>query len=412
MSYCFVKVTTYYQEYLKNFYARYPFSKQQSYQEQYDQLMADAFGWSDFFSKNLRKLGVEAYEIVANPESLQKAWASEHGLKFSSDWMKSIVLEQLRAYKPDVILFQDSQTFNGGWVKELRSRIPSLKTVIGWCCAPYRDEYMRQFKVFDYMLTCSPLFASEFVKHGMRTYQINHAFEASLLPRVSPNNTYPEIDFVFAGSLFSHHNTRKQVIETLLESGIDLQVYTNLRTISPVRLLAKRSAYLAAGVLKTTGLESLAKPLPGIKKAILWSEFPTSLQYSKVLKGAVHAPIFGLETIRVLSRAKIGFNVHIDVSCQYAGNSRLFEVTGAGACLLTDWKENLHELFELNQEVVSYKSVEECVEKVKWLLDHSVEREAIAKAGQARTLRNHTFKERSEQLDEIIKSNMKTNVRS
>lgn len=406
MSYCFVKVTTYYQEYLKNFYARYPFSKQQSYQEQYDQLMGDAFGWSDFFSKNLRKLGVEAYEIVANAESLQKAWASEHGLKFSSDWMKSIILEQLRAYKSDVILFQDSQIFNGDWVKELRSRIPSLKTVIGWCGAAYTDEYMRQFKVFDYMLTCAPHFLSEFVKHGMSTYQINHAFEASLLPRVSRNNTHPEIDFLFIGSLFSPHNTRKQAIETLLESGIDLQVYTNLQTISPVRLLAKRSAYLAAGVLKTTGLESLAKLLPGVKKAILWSEFPTSPQYSKVLKGAVHTPIFGLEMIRVLSRAKIGLNVHVDASCQYAGNSRLFEVTGLGRCLLTDWKENLHELFELNQEVVTYKSVEECVEKAKWLLDHSVEREAIAKAGQARTLRNHTFKERSEQLDEIIKSNM------
>jgi spore maturation protein CgeB len=82
---------------------------------------------------------------------------------------------------------------------------------------------------------------------------------------------------------------------------------------------------------------------------------------------------------------------------------RLFEATGVGTCLLTDWKDNLPKLFEPEKEVVTYKSVEECIEKVKWLLDHPQEREAIAKAGQARTLKDHTFAQRAIQLDEIIK---------
>ncbi|MFN6031973.1 MAG: glycosyltransferase [Dolichospermum sp.] len=40
---------------------------------------------------------------------------------------------------------------------------------------------------------------------------------------------------------------------------------------------------------------------------------------------------------------------------------------------------------------------------VLWLLDHPQEREAIAKAGQARTLKDHTFAQRAIQLDEIIR---------
>ena len=42
---------------------------------------------------------------------------------------------------------------------------------------------------------------------------------------------------------------------------------------------------------------------------------------------------------------------------------RLFEATGSGACLVTDWKENLGELFEPDVEVVTYRSVAECVKK-------------------------------------------------
>jgi spore maturation protein CgeB len=48
-------------------------------------------------------------------------------------------------------------------------------------------------------------------------------------------------------------------------------------------------------------------------------------------------------------------------------------------------------------------AVNECIEKVKWLLEHPQERELIAKAGQARTLKDHTFAQRAVQLDEIIR---------
>lgn len=108
--------------------------------------------------------------------------------------------------------------------------------------------------------------------------------------------------------------------------------------------------------------------------------------------------------LSVLSCAKVGLNFHIDAAGRYAGNIRLYEVTGVGSCLLTDEKENLHQLFERDTEVVTYKSADECLEKAKWLLEHPKEREAIAKAGQARTLRDHTYEKRAAQLDNIIKT--------
>jgi spore maturation protein CgeB len=109
---------------------------------------------------------------------------------------------------------------------------------------------------------------------------------------------------------------------------------------------------------------------------------------------------------KALSRAKIGFNIHIDAAGSDAGNMRLFETTGVGACLVTDWKENLKELFEPGKEVVTYRSAAECIEKIKWLLDNPLERENIARAGQNRTLHDHTYERRAAELDEIVRRMM------
>ena len=70
--------------------------------------------------------------------------------------------------------------------------------------------------------------------------------------------------------------------------------------------------------------------------------------------------------------------------------------------LVTDWKENLHEIFEPGREVIAYRTPEECVEMVGYYLQHEKERAAIAAAGQARTLRDHTYRGRMEQLTAIL----------
>jgi spore maturation protein CgeB len=46
-------------------------------------------------------------------------------------------------------------------------------------------------------------------------------------------------------------------------------------------------------------------------------------------------------------------NIHADSSPTHASNMRLLDATGEGTCLVTEWKENLHELFEPEKEVVT-----------------------------------------------------------
>jgi spore maturation protein CgeB len=118
-------------------------------------------------------------------------------------------------------------------------------------------------------------------------------------------------------------------------------------------------------------------------------------------------PLFGLAMFQQLRESRVALNTHIDISSENASNMRLFEATGVGACLLTDWKSNLSRLFEPEAEVVTYRSTEECVERVKYLLGHERERRAIAAAGQQRTLRDHTFARRAEHLDGIMLEEMR-----
>jgi spore maturation protein CgeB len=111
---------------------------------------------------------------------------------------------------------------------------------------------------------------------------------------------------------------------------------------------------------------------------------------------------WGVQMLDVLHKSRITLNHHIDVAEGYAGNLRLFEATGLGSLLITDWKKNLHEMFEPGKEVVAYRSPEECAEMVTYYLDHDDERQAIARAGQQRTLRDHTFHHRMQELAGIV----------
>jgi spore maturation protein CgeB len=85
---------------------------------------------------------------------------------------------------------------------------------------------------------------------------------------------------------------------------------------------------------------------------------------------------------------------------------RLFEATGVGAFLLTDWKQNLGDMFDVGKELVAYRSSEECAELIDYYLAHDKEREAIARAGQARTLAEHTYLHRMQEFMRLLEQHV------
>ena len=125
-----------------------------------------------------------------------------------------------------------------------------------------------------------------------------------------------------------------------------------------------------------------------------------------------HGAVWGVDAARVMSASAMTVNVHGDIcvagQCDdhLANNQRLFEATGVGTLLVTDWKEDLHEVLEPGVEVATYRSPADCVEKVNYYLEHETQRREIAAAGQSRTLREHTYRTRMEDLLGILREHL------
>ena len=83
------------------------------------------------FSQNMNDLGHKCDEIVLDLETLQKSWAKENSVQFGErNWRDDIMMEQIIAYKPEIILFQGSLPFGGWLTTRLKELVPSLRKIL------------------------------------------------------------------------------------------------------------------------------------------------------------------------------------------------------------------------------------------------------------------------------------------
>lgn len=88
--------------------------------------------------------------------------------------------------------------------------------------------------------------------------------------------------------------------------------------------------------------------------------------------------------------------------------TRCFEIPAAGALIFSPYNEDMESMFADDKEAVYYRNEEEFVKKVNYYLLHDAEREAIAKAGRERLLKDgHEAKDRVRKIlkiyDEVIR---------
>lgn len=77
---------------------------------------------------------------------------------------------------------------------------------------------------------------------------------------------------------------------------------------------------------------------------------------------------------------------------------RNFEVPAHGGFLLTLEREELADCFALGEECGVFRGEQDLLEKVQYYLDNPARRKEIARAGQQRTLREHTYAHRFQSL--------------
>ncbi|MCX6043986.1 MAG: glycosyltransferase [Chloroflexi bacterium] len=401
-----LKLTTVYPTYANAFYARQPGLAVESYAVQLAALMQDAAGGADFWTHALGSLGYEATDITINLEPLQQAWAREHDLPPTEHFdATAIALAQISAFQPDVLWYDHPDEV---LLAQIRALPHAPRLVLGWVgSAIPRNRTWRQI---DLMLSCAPESVAYFHKVGLPAAHLDHGFDPRINAALQARPA--TIDLSFIGSIIrsqDFHLQREQILVRLVEA-MDITIYSasaNYRWPDQAKALAR--AGLQSGVRSVQKLgwfNSLLMRQPLLKRMMQGTVAPVRLVNPR-LKSVLRPPVFGLDMFQILHDSKINLNIHADSSPLYASNMRLFEATGVGVCLLTDWRQNLGELFDVEREVVAYRSPEECVEKARWLLDHPAERVKIAQAGQQRVLRDHTYQVRAAHLDEIIQAALK-----
>jgi spore maturation protein CgeB len=401
MNYRIVRITGLYNDYIQQYKRSFPNVKDKTYTELYDHLTNNSFDTASSISKNLKRIGIDAINLFTNVEWLQEQWKKENNRNQSG---RELIIEQLKALKPEVIWIDSPSMVDAQWIALVRKNIQSIRIVTGLVCAPYSSSDIKTLNSYDFLFTCTPCLNQEFRQKGMKSYLLYHGFDSDILNSVDKENDYLDTDLLFIGSLYTgggFHKTRIEYLEEFLSSKVSVKIYGGID--SSFKVLSKISAFYAINFIKKLGGEKVIKNIPLLKHYESYGDTPIQ-PYSRRLKASIFPSVYGLEQFKLLSKARICFNTHGEIAKRCAGNQRLFEATGVGSCLVTDWKDNLPDLFEPDKEVITYNSKAECIDKIQWLLRNPTERAKIAKAGQERTLRDHNILDRAKQIDQIIRS--------
>ena len=109
---------------------------------------------------------------------------------------------------------------------------------------------------------------------------------------------------------------------------------------------------------------------------------------------------------QLFAQSKIVLGVGTIGHCEdfYAFKMRDFDGPMSGSCYVTHDNPDLQLVYKVGEDIVTYRSVDDCIDKVRWYLSHEDERERVAQAGRARALTDHTWDKRFQGLVDFLKS--------
>jgi spore maturation protein CgeB len=93
--------------------------------------------------------------------------------------------------------------------------------------------------------------------------------------------------------------------------------------------------------------------------------------------------------------------LHIPVPHTHA---RPFELAGTGGFVISGKSEDIGAYYKEGKEMVFYSGTDDLIEKIRYYLAHTEEREAIARAGYERTITEHTYIKRFEELFKLCQN--------
>ena len=229
-----------------------------------------------------------------------------------------------------------------------------IKIVVWWQDDPLIfKNLLDQYNLYDEFFIFDMSYSEELVKHNVKDVTwLPFAFNKSLLPVSDKNNKTKDFDIIFAGFAY---DDRIDFFENIVKLGFKIKLIGN-------------------SWKKSELLNSKATLLPDTSPVEIFKHY---------------------------SNAKIGININHKQSITGV-NCRTFELCGFGVFQLTDFRKDLISLYNIGEEVVVYENMEDLANKIIYYLKNDAERERIAIAGTARTLKDHTYQSRMKYVIEKL----------
>lgn len=333
-------------------------------------MVSDAFSAVHMIAPHMSQAGYESRLVIANCRQAQTQWLKENSSYElqTENWVEEIARKQVEEFEPDILYLSNPIVFNGTFIRTLNHK---PKLILGWRAATF--PYDIDWSGFDVMLSSLRPLLELAVQRGAKHGELfSPGFPASIAERVK--DIRPLKDIVFVGQ------------------------YTPSQH-------AKRGFYLQE-IAKTTTAKgyTCALHLSGHQG-----------QVPSVLKPYLAEPVYGLAMHKALRQGRIAFDARadhfivdpenkskIDIGGEDTANMRIFETTGSGVFLLTEYFENLDKFFNIGDEIETFADRKELIDKLDYFLSHPEKREEIASKGQARCLKCHSMDHAVQELDRII----------
>ena len=340
-----MQVVTFYPAYLQAFYEAQPGLAETSFKTQIDALLDDGFSGCHMVTRELAKRGFECMMVVANAVPAQKKWLAENDMMVPEPFNVALSAAlQIQMFLPDAVYFTDVVQFDTRFLKSIPTR---PKLVLGWRGFPFPagidlSGYDAIVSSFDRVLTEAPQFGAR----GVMTHT-----PGAIVDAASADTGEYDRDVIFSGTITSQHGARIAALHRLWQASLGADGGTPFR---------------------------FELFMPDV------SIFPPAMQ--SINRGAV----WGKDMLRTMRRSKVSLNVAIDGYGQQP-NMRVIETTGAGAFLLTDYSPEIANMFVPGLELETFRDTAEMITKIRHCLAHETERRAIAQAGRARCLKDHSL---------------------
>jgi len=331
------------------------------------------FGFEHYnFYDSLKKMNNGANVIVYFP-------FDEIALKLGRDRMNQLLLETALREKPDLCFFcLFGEELKKEIIKEITKKSGAI--TLNW----FTDDHWRFDNFSKYWAFCFNWIATtdsnapeKYLKTGYKNaiktqWACNHFL-------YKPFSSEKKYDASFVGQ---PHGNRKKIINRIRKSGININCrgrgWENGRISQEEMIKIFSQSKINLNLTKGSGVSFIKS----IARIFLKKN-------NKSIK--IENPFLWVDNLKSL----LGKNRE-----QIKG--RNFEIPGCGGFLITGKADNLQDYYISGKEIVIYKDEQDLIKKIKYYLEHSKEREIIAGAGLERTLRDHTYEKRFNNIFKII----------